>query len=85
MRKTTSQNYFSIWRSFNKFLVRLDTRPSSWEEHTAMFCMHLIDNGSQSSTLRSYVSATKAVLRVDGYEWNHNRVLLESLVKACRV
>ena len=84
-RKSTSANYLAVWRQFNKFLIQLDRRPRLWEDRVAMFCAHLIENGAQSQTVKSYVSAIKSVLKGDGYQWNDNQVLLESLIGACRL
>ena len=84
VRNTTSKNYLGIWRHFNKFIIRLDHKPKSWEEKTSLFCGYLIDIGNKSTTVKSYVSAIKAVLRSDGYVWNDQKVLLGSLIQACR-
>ena len=85
VRLTTSQNYLAIWRNFNQFLIRLDRMPNSWEDRTALFCAYLIENGSQSQTIKSYVSAIKSILRDDGYPWNEEKILLSSMVRACRL
>ena len=58
-RDTTKQNYLSIWRHFNRFVIRLDKPPGTWEERTVLFCAHLVENGLQSQTIKSYVSAIK--------------------------
>ena len=50
-----------------------------------MYCAALIQEGAQSATLKSYISAIKAILRDDGYEWNENRVLLGSLTRSCKL
>ena len=44
-----------------------------------------MDGGIQSSTLKSYFSAIKHILKQDGYPWNDNKVLLSSLVKGCKL
>ena len=44
-----------------------------------------IDNGMQSSTVKSYVSAIKKSLVNDGYPWDDQKVLLGLLTKACKV
>ena len=44
-----------------------------------------IDQGMQSSTVKSYVSAIKKTLIDDGYSWDDNKVLVSSLTKACRI
>ena len=85
VRKTTKKNYLSIWRQFNKFLIRLDDRPQTWEERVALFCTYLINRGAKSSTISSYISAIKAILRDDGYSWNNNISLLQSLTNACKL
>ena len=85
VRDSTAKNYLTIWRNFNKFFIRLDRRPKTWEERVALYCTHLIDGGAQSSTVKSYVSAIKQTLRGNGYAWDDNSILLESLIKACRL
>ena len=83
-RSTTNQTYHRIWQSFNKFLVRLDKMPKSWEERTLLYCGHLVDCGHKSSTLKSYISAIKCVVKDDDYEWDDNKVLLGSVTRACK-
>ena len=76
----------SIWRHFNKFLIRLDKKVSnSWEEKAALFGAHLADQGVKPTTLRSYFSAIKNILIRDGYQWNDKKVLLSSLIKGCKL
>ena len=58
---------------------------ASWEEKTALFGAYLVDNGIQSSTFKSYFSAIKHVLKLDGYQWDDNKVLLSSLVRSCQL
>ena len=83
-RESTTNNYLSIWRHLNRFIISLDHKENlCWEEKTALFGAYLVDGGVQSSTLKSYFSAIKHVLRQDGYEWNDRKVLLSSLVRGC--
>ena len=84
-RSSTSENYFKIWRAFNNFLVKLDRRPKTWEDRVALYCAYLTDEGAQSQTIKSYISAIKSVLRDDNYEWNENQVALSSLTRACKI
>ena len=75
-----------VWRLFNIFLIRLDRKPKDWEDRTAMFCAYMIDKGTtQSSMVKSYVSAIKCILKCDGYKWRDNQVILSSLTRACRI
>ena len=84
-RDSTSKNYLSVWRQFNKFVINLDVKPQLWEDRATLFIGYLIDNGMQSSTVKSYVSAIKKMLMMDGYHWDDNLVLVRSLAKACRI
>ena len=84
-RNTTLLNYHSIWRNFNKFVIKLDRKPHAWEEKASLFGAFLVERGVQSSTLKSYFSAIKSVLVDDGYLWNDNKVVLSTLTKACKL
>ena len=85
-RQSTTDNYLSIWKHFNKFVIKLDCRDNiSWEEKTALFGAYLVDDGVQSSTLKSYFSAIKYILKQDGYEWDDNKAILSSLIKSCKI
>ena len=85
-RQSTCKMYLSVWRQFNKFLVRLDRHPKKWEDRTALFVAHLIhDKGMQSSTVKSYISAIKKTLQNDNYDWQDNWILLNSLTRACKL
>ena len=85
-RDSTAKNYLNIWHQFNKFLLRLDKRPSSWEHRTLLFVAHLIEyRGAQSSTVKSYVSAIKKTLTMDKHKWNDNVILISSLTKASKI
>ena len=84
-RNSTANNYHTIWRCFNNFLIRLDRRPSSWEDRVTLYCAFLVQQGRKSTTIKSYISAIKWVLKMDGYELNQNSMLLQSLTKACKL
>ena len=85
VRPSTANNYQTIWRHFNRFLIRLDYMPPDWEHRVALFCAFLVQKGNQSATIRSYVSAIKTILKADKYEWNDQKVLLGSLARACKL
>ena len=84
-RNSTSQNYLAIWRQFNRFVINLDVKPRTWEDRVTLFIGYKIDNGMQSSTVKSYVSAIKKLLVDDGYPWDDNKVIVGSLTKACKI
>ena len=50
-----------------------------------MFGVYLVDQGSQSSTLASYFSAIKSVLKIDGYKWNDDEVALGALISGYKL
>ena len=60
--------------------------PKTWEERTALYCGYLIQEDElQSSTIKTYVSAIKSVLKDDGYSWDNELLVLSSLTKACKM
>ena len=50
-----------------------------------LFAASLIENGFQSSTLKSYMSAIKSVLMDDNYDWQDGRLELQTLSRAYRI
>ena len=84
-RDSTARTYACVWRQFNKFLIKLDIMPVSWEERTTLFIGYLIEKGMQPSTVKSYVSSIKKMLITDKYKWDNKKVLLASLIKACKL
>ena len=46
---------------------------------------HLVNSKKQSSTVKSYISAIKAVLNMNNIKLNPDQYLLTSLTRACRV
>ena len=81
----TRKTYHCVWQNFNKFIVRLDRIPAQWEERASLYCAFLIWKGKKSSTLKSYVSAIKHKLLLDGYQWNDKLLLLTALTRACKL
>ena len=86
-RDSTARTYLCVWRQLNKFILSLDTRGRGlcWEDRTVLFGAYLVHKGFQSSTLKSYFSAIKHILKQDGYPWDDNKALLSSLVKSCKL
>ena len=50
-----------------------------------LFIGHLISEGKKSTTIRSYVSAIKAILQVEGFKIQEDTYLLNALTKACKL
>ena len=85
-KDSTTKTYLSVWGQLNKFVISLDCRQHlSWEQKTALFGAYLVDSGVQSSTLKSYFSAIKFILKQDEYDWDDNSALLNSLVRGCKI
>ena len=45
----------------------------------------LADKGTQSGTVKSYVSAIKNMLLLINYQWDDNLILLNSITRGCRM
>ena len=87
-RSTTRRTYHEAWCNFNDFLIRLDKWPNSWEDRIALFIADLMGedgDGHPSTTIATYVSAIRDVLKSDGVEIEEHSVVLSSLLRACRV
>ena len=84
-RDSTRKNYYAIWKIFNQFFIRLDCKPSTWEDRLTLFVGYLVQNNRQSATVKSYISAIKAVLQEVNVKIHEDRYLLTSLTKACRL
>ena len=50
-----------------------------------LFVGYLVDEGKQSSTVHSYVSAIKNVLKDDGHKIQEDQFLIASLTRACKL
>ena len=67
-------------------MIKLDHIPEKWEARLSLYLAYLIKiRQVQSGTVRSYVSAIKSTLIKDGYPWNDNDVLLNSITKSCKL
>ena len=83
-RSSTKANYYTVWKIFSRFYLRLDIKPEQWEDRIILFIGYLINNKKQSSTVKSYLSAIRNILKDDGVELNENIFLVSSLTKACK-
>ena len=84
-RDSTRMNYYTFWKIFSNFLIKLDFHPNSWEDRLTLFVGHLINTNKQSSMVKCYISAIKAILKEDGFEISQDQYLLSSLVRACKL
>ena len=74
-----------MWKSFCKFFNKLDDKPEQWNDRIVLFVGYLIISKKKSSTIKSYVSALKAILRDEDIEVSEDQMLLRSLTRACRI
>ena len=84
-RNSTRKNYYVVWKLFNKFFIRLDKKPDTWKDHLTLFVGYLIDNKRQFATVKSYISAVRAILMEIGVKLNNEHTQFSSLTKACRL
>ena len=84
-QESTKRNYHSIWQNFNKFVIKLDRQPDKWEDKVSLYCAYLIRKDVQSATLKSYVSAIKSKLIIDGYRWSDDWLWFNTLTRACKL
>ena len=78
------QNYYCIWRTFNKFFLKLDIKPKNWEDRLLLFVGYLVEKQLKFTSIRNYISAIKSVLVEIDVRINEDTYLLNSLIKACR-
>ena len=84
-RDSTRKMYYRIWKLFNNFFLRLDSKPNNWEQRLVLFTGFLVHNNLKSGMVRSYISAIRGVLREIGVKLQENDYLLSSLTKACKL
>ena len=85
-QKSTKLNYYGIWKNFNLFIIKLDKIPNTWEKRISLYCIYLVvDQELKSSTIKSYISGIKSVLKSDGYICDEGKLLLNALIKSCKL
>ena len=84
-RSSTRKNYYNIWKKFNEFFLKLDIKPTSWEDRLVLFMGYLANENMKASMIKSYILAIKAVLQSIKVELKLDEVLLNSLTRACRL
>ena len=85
LQDSTKATYYKVWLLFNKFYIKLDVKPPRWENKIALFGAYLVQKKRKPATLKSYYSAITSVLQNNGIVVSHDRLLLSTLVKACRL
>ena len=63
----------------------MDSKPSNWEDRLTLYVGYLVHCNRQSATVKSYVSAIRAVLQENDIEIQENKFLISALTKACKL
>lgn len=84
-RRSTRLKYHEIWTAFNKFLIKFDRMPMTWEDRIYVYIAHLVDNKKSVKTVKSYLSAIRQILKSDGVELHEDKDLLSSLLTTCKL
>ena len=84
-RSSTQAIYHCVWKTFNQFYIKLDVKPDNWEDRLNLFVAYLVNCNKKSTTIKSYISAIKAVLAADDVILCENRVLLTAMTQACKL
>ena len=84
-RSSTRENYYTIWKIFNKFIIQLDNLPNLWEDRVYLFLAHMVNTGKKSTTLRCYLSAIKSILMDGDFELQEDQIRLRVIVRSCRL
>ena len=84
IRDSTRRNFYSVWRQFNNFFLQLDHKPEEWEDRITLFVGYLIEKNKKAQTVKSYLSAMKAVLAEDKIKLDPDTFLLSALTRACK-
>lgn len=84
LRKSTRKSYKKTWDRFNRFISQFDVIPPKWEDRIIVWATHLAENRKKSNTIKSYVSAIRYCLSLDGIKVNHSNCELAAIVQAAR-
>lgn len=85
IKSSTRKAYYNRWKALNKFLLKFDTIPETWEDRVILYITHLVDNKRKSSTVKSYLSAIRFILNEDNVKLNEDKVELAALLRACKL
>lgn len=84
LRSSTRRSYKKTWNRFNRFISRFDIIPPKWEDRIIVWATHLADNRKKSNTIKSYISAVRYCLSLDGIKVPHSNCELAAIVQAAK-
>lgn len=85
IRESTKLKYYQAWIRLNRFLLKFDELPNSWEEKLVLYATHLADLGRKPNTINSYISGIRHILRLDGVELSSSSVEIAAITRACKL
>lgn len=84
LKHSTRKSYKRTWNRFNKFISKFNLIPPKWEDRIIVWAAHLADHRKSSSTIKSYVSAIRYCLSLDGIKVPHSNCELSAIIQAAR-
>lgn len=84
LRPSTRKSYKRTWNRFNKFISKFDKIPPNWEDRIILWATHLADNRKKSATIKSYISAVRYCLALDGIRVTHQSCELAAIVQVAK-
>lgn len=85
LQHSSQITYHTVWNQFLQFLDGFKNLPSLWEQKMVMFAAHLGNQGTQASTVGSYMSALRYKLRKDGVEIPDKNFEIASIIRTCKI
>lgn len=84
LQPSTRKSYKKTWNRFNRFISRFDCIPPKWEDRIIVWATHLADNRKKSATIKSYISAVRYCLSLDGITVTHHNCELAAIIQAAK-
>lgn len=84
LQPSTRKSYKKTWDRFNRFISRFDIIPPNWEDRIIVWATHLADNRKKSNTIKSYISAVRYCLSLDGIKVKHSSCELAAIIQAAK-
>lgn len=84
LQPSTRRSYKKTWNRFNRFISKFDIIPPKWEDRIIVWATHLAENRKKSNTIKSYISAVRYCLSLDGINVKHSNCELAAIVQAAK-
>lgn len=84
LQPSTRKSYKKTWNRFNRFISKFDIIPPKWEDRIIVWATHLAEHRKKSNTIKSYISAVRYCLSLDGIKVPHSNCELAAIVQAAK-